>query len=310
VSGTNIVNGTYYWNVTNAGDFGTSSGSFTITSNSGSFSVSPTADFSTEGSETFVASIWSGFVGGTFLASASTVTINDTSTTPIPPDPQLSPPAPQGPLFNYVIFGPNINTKAYHVQIYNSGGPFTPTPAVQYWSIFTIPGLTLQTQFGNGTSSGTFSGSITNAVVGWVGPHSASTAFITVSAPGYTSYTTTIAIPANSVYTPYTYSSGFSQESGVANWPLAQQIGEGYYRGSGAFTAPALSPPTRYGFNRQPEYAGLLYWTTQAIANGWSYNSPAFNNTIFGAAEGAGIPSIVPNPFQFAQGYGNLLDRP
>ena len=81
--GTNITNGTYYWTITNSGDFGTSSGSFTITSNSGSFSVSPTADSTTEGAETFTASIRSGSTSGTILATSGSVTINDTSTTPV-----------------------------------------------------------------------------------------------------------------------------------------------------------------------------------------------------------------------------------
>ena len=84
VGGTNITNGTYYWTITNSGDFGTTSGSFSITSNSGSFTVTPTADATTEGSETFTASIRSVSTSGTVLATSSSVTINDTSTTPPP----------------------------------------------------------------------------------------------------------------------------------------------------------------------------------------------------------------------------------
>ena len=79
--GTNIPNGTYYWTITNSGDFGTTSGSFTITSNSGSFSVSPTADSTTEGAETFTATIRD--ASFTALATSASVTINDTSTTPV-----------------------------------------------------------------------------------------------------------------------------------------------------------------------------------------------------------------------------------
>ena len=44
---------TLYWTVTSAADFSTSTGSFTISSNAGSFSVTPTADTTTEGAETF-----------------------------------------------------------------------------------------------------------------------------------------------------------------------------------------------------------------------------------------------------------------
>jgi hypothetical protein len=82
VGGSNITNGTYYWTVTNGGDFGTASGSFTITSNSGSFSVTPTADLTTEGSETFTLSIRSGSITGTVLQTSESITINDTSTLP------------------------------------------------------------------------------------------------------------------------------------------------------------------------------------------------------------------------------------
>lgn len=74
---------TLYWTVTNAGDFATSSGSFTINSNAGSFSVTPTADLTTEGPETFTASIRTVSTSGTIVATSSTVTINDTSTTPV-----------------------------------------------------------------------------------------------------------------------------------------------------------------------------------------------------------------------------------
>jgi hypothetical protein len=82
VTGTNIVDGTYYFTVTNSGDFATSSGSFTITSNVGSFSVGPLADTTTEGAETFQAQVRTGSTGGTIVATSSSITINDTSTTP------------------------------------------------------------------------------------------------------------------------------------------------------------------------------------------------------------------------------------
>ena len=74
---------TLYWTVSNAGDFGTSSGSFAITSNSGSFTVTPTADLTTEGTETFTVSIRSDSINGTILDTTDNITINDTSTTPI-----------------------------------------------------------------------------------------------------------------------------------------------------------------------------------------------------------------------------------
>ena len=83
VATTNVTNGTtLYWTVSNAGDFGTASGSFTISSNAGSFSVTPTADSTTEGSETFVVNVRTGSTSGAVVATSSTKTINDTSSSP------------------------------------------------------------------------------------------------------------------------------------------------------------------------------------------------------------------------------------
>jgi hypothetical protein len=85
VGGTKITNGNYYWTVTNSGDFGTTEGTFSITSNTGSFSVTPTADVTTEGSETFAVNLRSESTSGTILATSSSVTITDTSLAPVPP---------------------------------------------------------------------------------------------------------------------------------------------------------------------------------------------------------------------------------
>jgi hypothetical protein len=85
VSTTNVANGTtLYWTVEPAGDFGTSSGSFSISSNAGSFTVTPSADQTTENAETGTIRIRTGSTSGTIVAS-DTFTINDTSTTPAGP---------------------------------------------------------------------------------------------------------------------------------------------------------------------------------------------------------------------------------
>jgi len=73
---------TLYWTVTSAADFSTTTGSFAISSNAGSFSVTPTADTTTEGAETFTASIRTSSISGSIVATSSTVTINDTSLAP------------------------------------------------------------------------------------------------------------------------------------------------------------------------------------------------------------------------------------
>lgn len=86
VSTTNVTNGTaLYWSVSTGDtpvDFDSpSADSVTISSNAASFSVTPTADATTEGAEAASVTVRTGSQGGTIVATA-TFTINDTSTTP------------------------------------------------------------------------------------------------------------------------------------------------------------------------------------------------------------------------------------
>jgi len=84
-------NGTYFWsinhNTTDAADFSAENGSFALTgggaqdNGTGTFSVTTILDFLTEGAQTFTVSVRTGSVSGTILATSSTVTVNDTSTT-------------------------------------------------------------------------------------------------------------------------------------------------------------------------------------------------------------------------------------
>lgn len=80
VGGTNIPNGTYYWTIeTNASDFATTDGTVTVTNNYGVFGVTPTADATTEGAETFTVALREVSITGTILVTSAAVTINDTS---------------------------------------------------------------------------------------------------------------------------------------------------------------------------------------------------------------------------------------
>jgi hypothetical protein len=87
VSTTNVANATtLYWTTshisTAAADFSANSGSFTINTNAGSFSITAVADSTTEGAQTFTVQIRTGSTAGTVVATTSTITVNDTSTTP------------------------------------------------------------------------------------------------------------------------------------------------------------------------------------------------------------------------------------
>jgi hypothetical protein len=109
VTTTGFGSGTLYWTLeavsgtVNNTDFSspanavTSGGSVTITSNSGTFAVTLANDATTEGAETFRSRLRTGSTSGTIVATSSTITINDTSTTPAPIAPQPIAPQPQAP---------------------------------------------------------------------------------------------------------------------------------------------------------------------------------------------------------------------
>lgn len=79
--------GTYFWTILNGtttnADFSAVSGSFTTSTlnGSGSFTVTPIVDYTTEGAETFQVQIREGSTAGTVLVTSASVTVNDTSTT-------------------------------------------------------------------------------------------------------------------------------------------------------------------------------------------------------------------------------------
>lgn len=81
VTGGNIINGTYYWAIdTNTADsYDAKSGTLTITSNAGSFNVTPSADDTPDGANTFTVALRTGSITGPIVATSNSVIINDTS---------------------------------------------------------------------------------------------------------------------------------------------------------------------------------------------------------------------------------------
>ncbi len=83
VTTVNVVNGTtLYWDTDRSSDFTTSSGDFIISGITGSFTITPTEDAITEGTETFTVRIRTGSPNGTIVATSNSININDTSLTP------------------------------------------------------------------------------------------------------------------------------------------------------------------------------------------------------------------------------------
>lgn len=83
---TAVTNGTVlYWTIqNNSSDFISSSGSVTINNNAGTFSITAISDTVTEGPETFTIALRKNSTTGTIVATSNTISINDTSTTPVP----------------------------------------------------------------------------------------------------------------------------------------------------------------------------------------------------------------------------------
>lgn len=316
VTTTNFGSGTLYWNTqtisgtVNSSDL-TTSGSVSISSNSGSISISITSDLTTEGTESFRVRLYSDSGRSTLVATSGTVTINDTSLTP----PQLN--ASAFSAFNYTLAGISSQTKAYYVSISrDSSGPST-----QSWSV-NSGGLSIQSGIGTGSSSGTFTTTITNAVIGFTAPHSSATVTVTVSASGYTSYVQNFSIAANSVYSPYNFSRGFSQEYtslGSTARNYSEQIANSVYETIATpYTTTSINGRTTwYGLGRRADAGGASFWGQWCVDNGVTPSSQTFYNNFFNAVFNAGTGSTdyqatttSSKSFRLGTGYDKFFDRP
>jgi hypothetical protein len=146
VGGNRITNGTYYWTIdSNRVDFATASGSFSINNNTGTFSVTPTADSTTEGEQTFDVEVRSGAVDGPVLVSSGNIIINDTSL---------------DPTYSLAPGGANNINEGSGLQ-FNVGGTDVPA-GTYYWTIETGAGDfattdgTVSVSAGTGSSLGSF----------------------------------------------------------------------------------------------------------------------------------------------------------
>jgi alpha-tubulin suppressor-like RCC1 family protein len=147
VTTTNVPTGTtLYWTIlnstTNAADFSASSGSFTISGGTGSFSVTATADFSTEGAQTFQAEVRTVSTSGTVVATSTSVTINDTSTTVTVSFANVDAGWPAG---IYLIRG--IRTVSFTVTTTNFG------TGTLYWKVNPVTASTSNFQYSSGNFS-------------------------------------------------------------------------------------------------------------------------------------------------------------
>ncbi len=179
-SGTFTVNnlgpaGTYFWTIlngtTNNADFTATSGSFTTSTlnGSGSFSVTPAFDYTTDSGETFQVQVREGSISGTILITSSSVIIGDTSTTvTATPSPTLiaeggsttisvsATALPTGTYFWTILNGTTTNAdfvaSSGSFNVFLNSGSFTVT-AVSSDGV--EPDETFQVQIRTGSTSGT-----------------------------------------------------------------------------------------------------------------------------------------------------------
>lgn len=191
--GTNIANDTYYWNIeTNAGDFGTTNGSFSITGNSGSFSVTPSADSTTEGPETFTVTIRSGSITGIILASSNAITINDVSQDPPPPPPP--PPPTQYTLSVHVEGSGTVTSSPGNISAMNGMDSSDVFDESSYVNLTASPDL----GYDFVGWSGDFSSGSANTVVLMDNNYSATATFETTPPPPPPTLVSIAITPANS----------------------------------------------------------------------------------------------------------------
>ena len=131
VTTTNVATGTtLYWGVSsNAGDFTTSTGQVVTDSNgNASFSVTPDADLSTEGPESFAVSIYTDSARQNSVDTSSSITINDTSITATYSMSTSAPSIDEGSALTLTVTTAGVpnNTDLYW-RITSGAGDFTTT---------------------------------------------------------------------------------------------------------------------------------------------------------------------------------------
>ena len=325
VSTTNVVNGTTLYYDTNlpyaSSELGASStGTVTISNNSGSLTISVIADSSTEGVETFAVRLRTDSSAGPIVATSSTVTIVDTSAGSgggggggAPRDPPIGSVSMASVSFNPTIgpiqdipgeYSTTIDTP---IQITMNGGP--PGAVITVTKKSNSDGM-----FGAGYVAGTpLTGTIT---LDGSGNYTDSTQIFPVG--GIAEYTFKFNNSSNVTRTRYGLYRNPDRE-GLAYW-TNQALGQNldptsiYFRtiffksvdeakgvrhltndktfdpttasGCGFYDDPPGGAPTitRYGLYRWPNRQELSYWVNESLEKNYVINSTAFNTIFFNAA--------------------------
>lgn len=239
VNTVNVANGvTLYWTIATGSnylgltatdsDFATLSGSFTITNNTGSFSITPKLDSSVEDNETFYVQIRTGSPGsGPIVATSNYVTINAQSSTVT---------------FSPVNYFNNDSTQSSNIRAVAANGSVF-VAVGDYVSYSTDNGVTWVTPFNAFSNSGTsrfqmngvtYSPSLTMflAVGSWIDPSG-----INGNRPCF-AYSTDNGVTWTASYTPFNSYTNLFQFTSVA-WSASDNIfaAVGTQAGANAITA-------------------------------------------------------------------------
>jgi hypothetical protein len=302
-----IVGQTINYNITGIAASRISSGSLTgtfVVGSSEQATIAVAADNTTTGDTTMTMQLVN-------RSASTTVTVRDTSLTPI--SPTLNP--------TFLFITSNYVDPALPFQYRATALSATwdnTAGGTQQFSLSLSSGLTLNSELS--TSGTSLSASSTDIIL--IGPHPSGTAALTVSRTGYQDRTITIAVPANTRYSPYNFSRGFPQEF---NWltpterSYAEQIASTYYESIStpfSVTAPGLFT-TWYGLGRRADAGGVAYWARDCTRNGMTPNSQLFRNTFFSSvnSQGSGradyqASRLASKSFRSGTGYDKFADRP
>ena len=331
VTTTNVPNGTVlYYTIDNlsteAADFTGSvvQGSVTINSNTGSFNITPSADVTTEGAQTFRVYLRTDSVSGTIVATSASVTINDTSVAgPPPPPPPVPPPPPPpaAPTYSFTTTPASVNEGSAATFVVATTNVANGTTLYYVVDNITTGGDfgTLSGSFTINSNSGTFSVTPTADAL-TEGTESFRMLVKTGSTTGTTVATSaSVNVNDTSFDVTYNFAPEFLDEfaasygyTGTTPRSIfltqAQNINTVYYATdnpiAGAF-------PARFGVNRKPDAAGLAYWTDFALDNGYNTGSAGFVTAWTGALSGNDLTRSTTGStvFDAGNGDGDFYDR-
>jgi hypothetical protein len=272
VNTTNVANGTNLsWAVSRFSDIDEPTGTFSISSNTGTFALTATADATTEGSETFTVNIYAGI---TLVLTSNAITINDTSTTPAPSYPAAGTVLSQGCVagtYTYRVTKADGSGGSYNEDTANSAtcgyvAPVTYNPTITLQDSY-VGTQTISWSVAGGPPNGTYNYQFTDPA----GIYASDTG--NLNASGAATISNQLGMPEPPA-TGLQLSVSFFNSSGTQTNVVTDSI---------SWTAPAPSYPAAGTILSQGCVSGTYtYRVTKADGSGGSYNEDTPNSATCG----------------------------